>query len=86
MIKHPKLMEICREQKIALEVCPISFVISFTYSHTTNPTEKHMFIGTRYWYDLPSSFNLLDTALIVSTAPFSSVIQPLYLCTLSRRY
>ena len=26
MIKHPKLMEICRERKIALEVCPISFV------------------------------------------------------------
>ena len=31
MIKHPKLMEICRERKIALEVCPISFVFSFTY-------------------------------------------------------
>jgi len=30
MIKHPKLMEICREQKIALEVCPISSVVSFT--------------------------------------------------------
>ena len=39
MIKHPKLMEICREQKIALEVCPISLVISFNYLHTTNLTE-----------------------------------------------
>ena len=27
MIKHPKLMEICRERGIALEVCPISFVL-----------------------------------------------------------
>jgi len=24
LTKHPKLMEICREQKIAIEVCPIS--------------------------------------------------------------
>ena len=31
MIKHPKLMEICRERKIPLEVCPISFVFSFAY-------------------------------------------------------
>ena len=29
MIKHPKLMEICKERKIALEVCPISFVFFF---------------------------------------------------------
>ena len=27
MIKHPKLMEIRKERKIAVEVCPISFVI-----------------------------------------------------------
>ena len=32
MIKHPKLMDICRERKIALEVCPISLVISSTSS------------------------------------------------------
>lgn len=31
MIKHPKLMEICRERKIPLEVCPISFVFPFTH-------------------------------------------------------
>ena len=39
MIKHPKLMEICKERKIALEVCPISLVISFTFPYTMNPTE-----------------------------------------------
>ena len=38
MIKHPKLMEICRERKIALEVCPISFVFSFPI-YVMNPTE-----------------------------------------------
>lgn len=27
MVKHPKLIEICREKGIALEVCPISYVI-----------------------------------------------------------
>jgi len=29
MTKHPELMEICREQMIALEVWPISSVVSF---------------------------------------------------------
>ena len=38
MIKHPKLMEICRERKIALEVCPISFVFSLPI-YVMNPTE-----------------------------------------------
>ena len=32
MIKHPRLMEICRERKIAVEVCPISFVLPFVSS------------------------------------------------------
>lgn len=26
IVKHPKLMQICREQGILLEVCPISYV------------------------------------------------------------
>lgn len=26
LVKHPKLMEICREKGIAVEVCPISYV------------------------------------------------------------
>ena len=26
LVKHPKLMKICREKEIAIEVCPISYV------------------------------------------------------------
>lgn len=26
LVKHPRLMEICREKGIAVEVCPISYV------------------------------------------------------------
>lgn len=26
LVKHPKLMEICKEKDIAVEVCPISYV------------------------------------------------------------
>ena len=65
MIKHPKLMEMCREQKIALEVCPISLVVSFAVSCTTDLTQQYMSLGTRYWYAYSSSFNPLDTTLIV---------------------
>ena len=28
IIKHPKVMEICREKGICIEMCPISYVLS----------------------------------------------------------
>ena len=28
LIKHPKLMQICREKNIAVETCPISYAIN----------------------------------------------------------
>ncbi|KAI9571443.1 hypothetical protein HD554DRAFT_2076160 [Boletus coccyginus] len=38
LVKHPKLMAICREQKIAVEVCPISNeILRLTSSMATHP-------------------------------------------------
>ncbi|KAF9778026.1 hypothetical protein BJ322DRAFT_1094454 [Thelephora terrestris] len=38
MIKHPKLMEICKERKIAIEVCPISNeILRYTTSIPMHP-------------------------------------------------
>jgi len=38
LIKHPKLMEICKERKIAVEVCPISNeILRLTSSMPTHP-------------------------------------------------
>ncbi|KAG9318586.1 hypothetical protein JVU11DRAFT_678 [Chiua virens] len=38
LVKHPKLMAMCREQKIALEVCPISNeILRLTSSMATHP-------------------------------------------------
>ena len=31
LIKHPKLMQICREKNIAIETCPISYVHCFCF-------------------------------------------------------
>ena len=51
MIKHPKLMEICKERKIPLEVCPISFVFSTVRADGFGLTNLFFFSPeTRSWY------------------------------------
>ena len=69
MIKHPKLMEICRERKIALEVCPISFVVSFAYLCDKPRLKQRTFTGMKFWYGPLSSFNLTDATFIAFDRP-----------------
>ncbi|OJA20418.1 hypothetical protein AZE42_07492 [Rhizopogon vesiculosus] len=60
LIKHPKLMEICREKKIAIEVCPISNeVLRLTSSMPMHPLPVIMNQGIPVVLssDDPASFN-----------------------------
>jgi len=47
LIKHPKLVEICRQRQIAVEVCPISCVLCFIFYFLHTLTGLEM----RFWYD-----------------------------------
>jgi adenosine deaminase len=56
MIKHPKLIEICREREIVLEVCPISFVLFLKFPVLSSTcVELCFYIETRFWCVLSGS-------------------------------
>ncbi|PPQ99222.1 hypothetical protein CVT24_009241 [Panaeolus cyanescens] len=40
LIKHPKLVETCREKGIAVEVCPISYVFHVPYVRSRSPSDS----------------------------------------------